>query len=723
MRYYGPNFEFHKTMSFALKASAVGVLAISSQYATAQSAQFASKDWQFSDYSSAQQPNGACVASTVVKQDKTYYKLEFTHLKNSNSPTEVFVHQIGPGKGPIAGWGIGVVGTSFVTSYGLQNQDQASGSIYYWGFPVSTQTLINAFIQGQTVSASSVGHAKNKKIKFSFSNNGAAEVFQALQRQCGDGTTIDNATFESTFLVDITRGINPQTIDAARSQQMRDVFFKGGQNFFAQMRNSDAQAALESKWSPQITERSALRDSVARLTQTEIPNLKGQYSDNEANRAQLQSNLDSVNAKIPGLASASKNADAVLAKAQQAIAPYIDRHNTLVNGLAEARDRLSRNQTRRAQIDSTTQTLANEISNLAAERDNDQAQAQSASSQLPQAQQDLSNAQYAYNTYDVHGQIEIRIRNNDRLRWLEREAQESRDEARRAERDVEDARRDSDRANESVSQCRATPVTPCPPVPAPGPGPHPGPHHDQLQLSCGQAPNCSQQEADADRALNRLRESKERAERARNRAFQAENESRQIRESIEAQVRAEYAQLQTDVNTTAQRVQSLQLSYDNNSARVRQINDVEIPNRQNQIAQLQNEGVSVDSAIASASNDVDSRSSALKSFNSQVGWDQKKSTLDSAQADDDAKNGQLNDARAQKASFERDITTSFALKAQLEQTIAQKNDEVARSNSRIAALTQLLTAYDSAKADLLATADALKTEFAALKSKYAALIP
>jgi hypothetical protein len=113
----------------------------------------------------------------------------------------------------------------------------------------------------------------------------------------------------------------------------------------------------------------------------------------------------------------------------------------------------------------------------------------------------------------------------------------------------------------------------------------------------------------------------------------------------------------------------------------------------------------------------------LRDFESNIGWEQRKLSVERAQSVADLKSQQLANAREQKSALETEVARSLDLKRRLDQTISSKSDLVTRSLARITALTQDLLPYENARFELTSAESSLRTEFATIKARYDAQLP
>lgn len=678
-----------KVFSFALVAIGFGsaVMADPSTYTV--------KDWQLVDNSSVQNPNAACVASTSVKQDRTFYKLEIVHAKNAKTPTEVYVHQQSGAKSSVSGWQVVVEGTGFSEPFVLQSSDAATGAEFFWGVPTDTHQLIEALTHGQSVAAFGVGVSKkHKKVKLHFSNDGAAEVLAALQQNCGAGSVIDNADFEQQLLSGSVHSSDVASYDVTKVASLRDLYQKAATSFSALRQNALAQADLKSIWAPQLDERESLMGLVAHASQSELPGLKKTYDENESHRSDTQSALDAVVQQLPKLEEESRRANEVLTIAQTNMAPYVDPHASLVAAKADAQARLTQLQDRKAQSDSDVAAATTQLASLKKDLSKYTLISGDITARLGLKKTELSQAQKAYMSYDERARAVAILQANAHYQALLKESRALSQDIERLRSVVEKTKRDADHSAQMLNQCRA---------------------------AAGAV--CNTQQAQAERVAQQAQAAQLLMEKQSAQAQSDVAEIEKTRDDASTQAATEHTQSRDHVKGVAQQVAALQASYQQVANQIRQMSDIDIPNVQNTLSSAQIASAGLTASVAKSNAEVNQKSAALRDFESNIGWEQRKLSVERAQSVADLKSQQLANAREQKSALETEVARSLDLKRRLDQTISSKSDLVTRSLARITALTQDLLPYENARFELTSAESSLRTEFATIKARYDAQLP
>jgi chromosome segregation ATPase len=646
------------------------------------------KKWALEDYTTAAQPRNECIAWTYASKGSTIYRLELHRIKNEKTVTEVQFRQTGAGENSSA-WQISIEDNDQVLALGLRSQD--ADSKYFWPVP-RTEVLVNSLAAGKDLKVVSKGGAK--EVKFDLAGDGFAQVWSVMQSRCSGDQQINNADFEREFMAKSLRPVDPLLLTTDTVTKLKATYLQGYQLFLQKLAKAQDLNNLREQFKGQLDEYERLQALVNQITNSDLPALLKAQTDNETLKSNSDAELSSVNSRLPELQNQVNRAQEVLTSAQNSIAPYLADHANLANAVYSARSALQGAQSRLTQIQYNISRVNSELQSLDMELQRLDRDISDARSRLVWAQQEYSQADREYRQFNPQREERERLQSNYQYQNAKNQLQSAQSQLSGAQAEQSRASADLNRAQQALRQCQAT-----------------------------AGANCSAQQNQVNAASNALQRANSAVQRLQSQIRQSQNTIN----SIESQVRSDVRQMENRLRDRADRarrqVDDLNNIIIRSDSRERDIRMYEIPNRRNQLDSLQRDAASTQSEISSNQARVSQAERDLDSFEVSVGWNAKKSSLDSAQSDYDGKTAVLGAAQARKSALESTISNCLSERARIAAAVADKNDLLSRSNARMSELKTELEPYEQQKAKLDLDAQAIQASLNVLIDRFDSALP
>lgn len=625
---------------------------------------FTSKDWSLEDRGSA------CVATTAVKLGPDVLKLELHLNRSSQHLLEFFVRT------PLTMSQYGAVISplderrKIIYSFGPMQGD-AQGNIF-WMIPRATDSFVN-YLRQQSVLPMRLLEAQAFK-NFNFSLAGSTATIDKMIAVCHPAKNISSLNFEKAFLPATVTSIDPRKVQIAQTQVLRDSYHLGHQAFIGKGLREAELKNLKDQFAKQTKELSDVTNALAKLQTKDLPPLLTKKSDLEKKYSQLQASVQQkdqeiaqVTAQLPAAEAALKSAEAELAP----IRPEYTRRKQLVDS---AQSSLDRAQSRLSVVDQRINNLESQIRSLNNELTQVRSRIQSRQSELNRAESDLQTAENENNRFDERREIENELRNNFSYQNARRDKETYERELQRKYSERNRSARDRDQARSDLITCRGQ-----------------------------QGADCSQKEADLNRAENELRRIESEISSLQWRIDSAESDIRRIESSVSDSVRRKKDQLLDRVESARTTVRTIQNDLSALNRRALDIGQIEIPNRQNEMAALRTERPALSQEIRSAEADLSQRQAELNQWKLQNDFDRKWTAFQKAQDGVDNLNGQI-------AALQKEKQKTLDNMSLTQSDLNKTNDQIAKLNLEVTRLTNRKAELDQALANFNKEQDRLNAE-------------
>lgn len=623
------------------------------------------RDWTLDDYPVAGSP-GVCVASTTKREQRATYRLEIQRTKSRSSATEILIREQEYAYG-MSGF---IAKPETVTAQlAFAKMEETAEARFFWLVPSQTNALLNGLARGVTLRV----YARNpsREVKFDFSARGFDKILQLMSQRCLNGGDATNADFESEFLAGLVADREPTSYDLAKVQRLRGLFFSGAAVYDQKRTNTEAIANLRAQYRSVLEEYEPLTAQVDRLLGTEIPQVQRAQVENAAEKTRLDRDLASVTLAIPRLQSALLEAQRVYDAAYRTIEPLLADHASLSQDVDSADQTLGRWQDRLATIRTSIASKQGSIRSLESELGRLNQEIRGNERELGRAEQILREQERNLNAFDPRRETERRLRQSSQYESLRSELQRVRGQVPEVRQRYQQARQAAEAAELALRECQRT-----------------------------EGADCSSQQAAANSAIGEMNNAQAAMQAVENEANRIESSIRNVENQIEREVDAEYQDLRRRYDRALSRYNEISSEISRDEARARDIELIQIPRLERDIADLEREEPSVEAEIASAQSNLRARQAALASFEQRTGWRAKKQALDRAEADRDQKDQALDQAIANKAAYERELVNNATEKDRLARLLVEKQALLARSQARVAELDRQLVPYKAEKARL-----------------------
>jgi chromosome segregation ATPase len=623
-----------------------------------------SKKWALEDYSSAAQPRNECIAWTYASKGSTVYRLELHRVKNEKVVTEVQLTQVGAGENSL-GWLLSIEGSDQVLSLGLRSQDTTSKN--FWPVP-HTEALVNSLAAGKDLKVVSKGGVK--EVKFDLDGAGFSDVWAQMQSGFSGDQQINNADFEREFMAKSQRPVDPLLLTPEVTGNLKATYGQGYQLYLQKLGKAQDLKNLRDQFKSQLDEYEGLQNLVNQITNGDLPSLRKELAANDTLQTNSESELNTVNANLPGLQDQVNQAQEVLTTAQNVIAPYLDDHKNLVLAVSGARYALQNAQSRLSQIQFNISRVNSELQSLDMELQRLDRDISDARNRLMWAQQEYNQADMEYRQFNPQREERERLQNNYQYQNAKNQLQSSQMELNRAQAEQNRASADLNRAQQALRQCQAT------------------------------GANCSPQQSAVSSASSALQMANSAVQRIQSQIRQYQNTISSIESQVRSDVRQMEMRLRDRVDRARRQVDDLNSIVVRSESRARDIRSYEIPSRRSQLDSYQRDAYNTQNEITSDQQRVSQAERDLDSFEARVDWATKKVSLDNAQNDYNAKDLALSSAQSRKTMLEQTIAKCVSERTRITNAITAKTELLARSNSRIAELKTALQPYEDQKAKL-----------------------
>jgi len=257
------------------------------------------------------------------------------------------------------------------------------------------------------------------------------------------------------------------------------------------------------------------------------------------------------------------------------------------------------------------------------------------------------------------------------------------------------------------------PQPPRPPTPPPQPPPPPPPP----------APSCAPQQAAFNDAVNRLNQAQAALNNLQAQFNNDNAQYNQIVAQITNQVQAQYQQLQSQAQQARQRWAALQAQDRQISADLQNINTVQIPQYQSNLAAMQAALPNAQNELANATAALNSATADFNAFRQRTNWDNLANAVAAAQANVTSIQDYIAGLQAQVGANQNEIAQQSALRDSLINQIASTNQVIAAKQARLAQVQALLQPYDQQKQAIMARMDAAMKVLMDLQAQFIALLP
>ena len=709
------------------------------------------KDWRLDIRASAESANGVCVAATTgvlgtgpaaVKHD-----LEIVLDKSGTHPIEVRIRPASAVAG-IAAFKVAIDAKQTKVYSFAKVASVDAGQDVFWNIPRGTADLLDVLKRDIRFDVTGDdGTAKGQKLTFSL--RGSTPALAELQKRCNGGAALASDGFERAFLPSVVATVDPSKLTPSDTDHLRALLAQGLAAWHTSTTTQAQIGALTNQFLAQLNELAKLKSNLDQLTQKDVVNLQNRRTTAQNVITTAQAQIDQIRPQITNYEAQLVQANQAYEAAYNVLKPYIDRHDSLVADIQNARAELSQANDDLTQIDSAIANASQKINDL-------NSQLSSIQSQYSQAQWDVNQAQSAANSaynddnnFDANREFNQRVsQDNDlnniqnrlnNLAYSERQAENDLNNAQNrlnqaqsrygdissrmsgAERDLERASSGRDHAQSALQQCQGTPGADCSIQNA---------NLDAAQREVERARNeVSSLSNDYNRAQSELSGLQSDVNRAQNEIDSVRSERSSLCSRRDSRINEIKNEVESIRSNLAARYDAARTNLANAQARIDRLNsdarDIQnvLPQWQAELNREQSARSGAVSAIRAAQRDVSNAISARDSYDAAVGYaakeqdvshasdtvDQIKSIL--AQMDSDIKKRQrlISDNQAELVTVEKLMTQTLA-------TIRQKQD-------RSVEVEKMLEPYDQQKAALEQTKAVADQQLSDARTGFAAGLP
>lgn len=648
---------------------------------------YKSQDWRIFDL------GASCVAETVAVLDGVNHHLEVTVMKANAGPLEYTVRA--ESTAPTA------VGLRLTTDrakkvvYSFAKLSGAGTDTTFWNIPRGSDNLM-AFLKREMKADVQAVDAVGAARAISFSLRGSNATLLELGKRCAGTVNIPlvaEMNFERAFLPQAVGTVDVTRLTAAQGDSLRGLFLQARSAFFSSAGLQADIEKLNSKYLREINELTALRRNLDRLTQKEIVRLQTAETNAKAAIAQANADLQALQPQVAATENDLTNANADYEAAYRAIQPHLPEYQRLLGSLRA-------NESRQSQVDSDLRSTKARLADAKQELSSLNNESWSLRQDVSRARSEESNARSEYDRaaqesrrFDASSEVRHRIANDHRIRSVESEISqaEARISAQRSALSRQEAERN--RLNGELLQCQQDPARDC--------------SNERALLT------------DAQREFQEIRRGIEVLE---------SNRDDKVRErsSIISQIENEVDSIDRDLRRREQEARDRYNDAERETTRIenrlRNVEQVEIPNRQNEIARLQSQQAQLESDLQVATHSVQSARTDLANFKAGVGFD-------ALQAEVDRTLARVNGIKTQLTTLDREIKRrdkiirdNQAALAQIAVDMQKTLDQIKVKEARSAEVQAALEPYEKAKADLAIRKSAADQEYVQAQSSFAALL-
>lgn len=673
---------------------------------------YRSGNWALNDLSADAVPQNICAMVQDARVGNTVWQVQITHTKNEAGPTEIFLTQTGRGA---ATWS---VTTTSGQTLAFANMSQVGTTTTLWHIPQNTSAFI-AHLDGRRDMQAKP--ADGTRINgFKIFDSGFASVKAEMVKRCLGTIPLVDAEFETAFLKRTTT-LNPNAIAPETVTDLRALLVEGHKAFLGRKSNAAAMLTLRNRFAAPLQESQSLTATIATLTQTAIPTIRQQQTDNDALEERSKTEVQRLTGIIPGQEQAAAAAKVARDNAHAILAPHIPEHNALESEVEAAESEIVSSQTRIAQIDQELSTNTSRIRSLESDLSSHESTLRQHESNLRQAESRVRQAESEYRSFNPSSELRNRLQNNYSYRNATSAFERARSDYSTAQRDadsvereVESARRearaaasDRDSKQSALDSCRRTPEAEC------------RAEHDAWKVAKVMADRAEDeyQRVDGRASTARMRISSARSEMDR-----ARSDMDSAERSVEREVDQVYSQLRSTLDSAQRRHDELSTIVRNSESRIREIG-YELPRLRDQVSSLERERPLLVSQVSRARSDAARAESALASFEQRVGWRAKKQAYDAAENTRYARANELNTSLRAKAAGEQAIQRAQTERPRLAQELATRQQQLTTAQERHAIVKASLAEFEVENAQLTQTSQTLEAEFLGLIAQFEGKLP
>lgn len=643
------------------------------------------KNWALDEIDTAS--GKLCIASTTVKENKSQYTLEVHKLKNSSSPVEVILREVGEQQiGPMAYGSINNEKTLF-------NEYAVSGNTkFFWYLPDEMSLVMwslkaNSEFDLRPVYKSSVGD-------IDFSLKGSSEMIGLMESRCNNKQELVVERLALLTNHSDSFDANPQSIDARRVANMRAIYFQLAAKLNEVIKVEVDLEKLIAKYRPQIDERKALKNEKSQLETSVIPGIKNDQAYTSQRLNETQGRLRQLKSLIPQAANAKSQAQAAYDAAYNKIAPHVPRHRQLVSELNNASNELDSAENALADVISEIRSNRNEIQNLSGEASNLEYRMRSLRADLGPTRREMEEARRNLSAYNPAA--EKRRQLNQTPGYNQKKTQEQ-----ALTQDLNQAKNQAARAQDRVQGAR------------------------QELNSCKSVAgaDCSGQQAALAQALQVLNDKRAQANSIQSQLNTVKNEVNRIENQVNQQVNREHRRLENIFERAENRYQNIANELDRTNRRHDNIVRVLIPDLRQRNQYLLDRQAALDSDISYLERKVASALSALNNFKASVGYDQLEAKLEQTQNALRNAANHLADLQSEQSRLTQLEISDQNRLIQLADDLSKNQKRLAAVNARIGTLNGILAQFDAAKTPLEKNLKSLNVQLSTQQASYLANIP
>jgi hypothetical protein len=724
---------------------------------------YSSGDWKLDDLSDKKNLNGACILSTSSEAGNADYRLEFVHSKDKKVPTEIQIRK--EGKGALA-WTATLIDGSvmaFANSGNFNKQD------VLWNIPQNSSALVDHLEAKKDLKVKPADGSKDMKLQFS--SSGFKKAKEKMEEKClGKATLVDSA-FEDSFLNN-KHPIDPMKVNPEAIKELRRLLYSGYEVHVKIGDNGGEMNALRTRFQSQLNESNSLRSLIDRLGNSDIPTTIQNSKNNDDLEARKRSELASTNSLIVSQKSSVSAAEATLAKAQAAIAPFEDEHGSRLQSSQSARQSVNQLASRLNTIDqgvAQTNARINQLNNEAGALQDSSNRAQN---DLRMARMERGRAEQDFRAFDPRQEVRRRLSMDRMFQDANRELPPLQNAVDSLERALVDARGRILAREAELRVCQSQSTTgyyaqelsrlpaqeraprdnngngpggngngggrggrpgnndgdnrnpPNNPTPTPNPTPVPTPPVVVPTTPSAPAPTPSTG-PDCSVQIESLRQAKlveaDLGNQSRD-AKQRLNASRSRAEGIENRVNGEVERQRNDLAQRAEgarrRTEMLEGQIMNNDRRIDMISRSEMPQQMNILNSLQNERPGVQSQYDQTVPVAARLDSELAGFERKVGWEAKVDAVENSNQVLDGRRNDLRNSEALKRSTENVILNCQSERNRLNAELAARQLQKSQSENRLVDVKKSLEPFELEKSKIETSASDLKNQLAGIAVQF-----
>lgn len=646
-----------------------------------------SQDWRLLDLGTS------CVAETVTVVDGINHHLE-VRVEKSNAATEIAIRS-DVATSATVGYKA-ALGNAKTKVYSFAKLTPNGADEVFWGVPRGTEEL-SSFLKREMkfeVQASDITGPTATTISFSL--RGSSATLANLGKKCADGSnvpTLADAAFEKAFLTSAiatqVAAVDFSRVTTPKADALRQSYNDARTAFYSSKVSQTEIEKLNAKYLREINELTGLRRNLDRLTQIEVTRLETARATAQAAIAQTSQEIQTLKPQIAtneaSLVQANTDYEAAYAK----VKPLLPEYNRLVGVIRgnesvynQAQNRLNAANSGIAQANQDINQLQNQSRDLRLRLSSLQNESRAAYNDLNRATQDANN-------FDAPNELRRRLQSDSRIDNLQREIQNSDQRIQAQERASQQQEQERNRLNGELTNCRQTPGRDC--------------SAEQNQLT------------DAQRRFQELRQG---IEVLQNEKQRKQDEIRTVRDEIGREVQIIYDDLNRRVQLAQSRANEADSTLQDTENRLRAIEQIDIPSRQNDIARFNSDRSQAQTDMANADRRVRQARTDLANYRQSTGFD-------ALQGEVDRTLGIVNGLKTELARIDREIKKREKLIADNNVTLQKVASDMAKvvaqiqaKEGRSADVQKALEPYELAKTDLTTKKAASDATFAAAQAMF-----